>query len=66
MVELGDLKKDELIDEWLSDIEAASSIRNFIQSMKFYTNFVGKTPEQLIEEAKKEFIVKGLYTFYLF
>ena len=55
MVELEDLREDELIKEWLSGIEAAPSTRrNFIQSMKFYTNFAGKTPEQLIEEAEEE------------
>jgi integrase len=55
VVELEDLREDELIKDWLSEIEAAPSTRrNYIQSMKFYTNFAGKTPEQLIEEAEEE------------
>ncbi len=50
-----DLAKEPLILEWFANIEAAKfTRRNFLQGMQFYTEFIKKTPSELLEEAEDE------------
>lgn len=49
------LQKEHLIVEWFANIEAAEHTRrNFLQGMRYYTDFVKKTPDGLLEEAENE------------
>ncbi len=55
-----ELENNELIKEWFSIMEAAPNTRrNYLKGMALYTDFTGKTPEQLLEEAESE-IKSGL------
>lgn len=50
-----DLLKDENIIEWLDAKGKADNTRNsYIQGLYFYTELIGKTPDELLEEAKTE------------
>lgn len=50
-----ELKDDQTIKDWLSSINAKPTTRNgYIDSMRAYTEFLGKTPEQLIEESEED------------
>ncbi|MBE0428186.1 MAG: tyrosine-type recombinase/integrase [Nitrospirae bacterium] len=54
-MEIDELKKEPLIIEWFANIEAAEHTRrNFLQGMRYYTNFIKKTPNELLEEAENE------------
>lgn len=55
-----ELKNDKLIKRWLSGKRATTETsRSYLQSMQMFTEFVGKTPEELITEAETE-IKSGL------
>ncbi len=54
-MKISELEKDPLIIEWFANIEAAQTTRrNFLQGMKFYTEFVKKSPTELLDEAEEE------------
>ncbi len=54
---INQLSKDSYILEWFSNIEAAKNTqRNFLRGMELYTEFVKKTPAELIEEAEQEIL----------
>lgn len=49
-----ELKDDPIILEWLSLASAKKATRkSYIDSMRAYTEFLNKTPKQLIEETDK-------------
>jgi len=55
-----ELENNELVKEWFSTIEARDSTKvSYYRSMVLYTDFTGKSPEQLLEEAENE-IKSGL------
>jgi len=55
-----ELENNELIKEWFAAIEAAPNTRaGYLQGMALYTDFTGRTPDQLLEEAESE-IKSGL------
>ena len=50
-----DLESDTIIIEWLCLINAsANTKRNYLFSMQAYTDFCGKTPDELLAEAESE------------
>lgn len=50
-----ELKDDPIIKEWLSGVGAKpTTTRGYIDSMRTYTDFLNKTPGQLIDEAEDE------------
>jgi integrase len=50
-----ELQKDPLIIEWFSITEVEPNTKkSFLQGMKYYTDFVKKTPAELISEAEGE------------
>lgn len=50
-----DLKQDKYIKDWLSGVKAKPTTRKgYIDSMRAYTEFLQKTPEQLIEESEED------------
>jgi Site-specific recombinase XerD len=54
---LEDLRKDQLIQEWLATINSRPSTeRNYLLAMKHFTELIGKTPDQLLTEAEQEVI----------
>ncbi|WP_292390448.1 tyrosine-type recombinase/integrase [Methanosarcina sp. UBA5] len=54
-MKVSDLKKDELITDWLKSRRAAHNTqRGYLMSMQFYTDFTGMTPTELLEEAEAE------------
>lgn len=55
-----DLERDPLIIEWLNDINASKKTKFiYLNSLQNFTEFVNKTPEELLEEAEEE-IKKGV------
>jgi site-specific recombinase XerD len=56
-----ELNGNQSIKSWLSGIDAKPTTRkSYINSMRGYTEFLGKTPEQLLEEAEDD-IKNGLF-----
>ncbi len=56
-MDINQLSKDSYILEWFANIEAAKNTqRNFLRGMELYTEFVNKTPAELIEEAEQEIL----------
>ncbi len=54
-MDIPDLKKDPLIIEWFSITEVEDNTRKiFLQGIRYYTDFVKKTPAELIDEAEQE------------
>ncbi len=54
-MDIPDLKKDPLILEWFSITEVEENTRKiFLQGIRYYTDFVKKTPAELIDEAEQE------------
>ncbi len=54
-MKIADIEKEPLIMEWFANIEAAQTTRrNFLQGMKYYTDFANKSPNELLEEAEEE------------
>jgi len=54
-MKIADIEKEPLVMEWFANIEAAQTTRrNFLQGMKYYTEFVKKSPNELLEEAEEE------------
>jgi len=50
-----ELKQDKYIKDWLSGVKAKPTTRKgYIDSMRAYTEFLQKTPEQLIEESEED------------
>ncbi|WP_440947629.1 tyrosine-type recombinase/integrase [Methanosarcina sp. T3] len=59
-MKFNELKQDTYIKNWLSGIGAKTSTREiYTDSMRAYTDFLEKTPQQLIEESEEE-ILSGL------
>lgn len=54
-LDFNQLKEDQYIKDWLSDIGAKKNTRNlYIESMKVYTKFLNKTPKQIILESEED------------
>lgn len=54
-MKIAELEKDPLIIEWFANIEAAENTqKNFLQGMRYYTDFIKKTPSELLDEAEAE------------
>ncbi len=54
-MEIAELKNDPLVIEWFNLTEIAENTRkNFLHGMRYYTEFIKKTPAELIEEAEAE------------
>lgn len=54
-MEFKELKQDKYIKDWLSGVKAKPTTRKgYIDSMRAYTEFLQKTPEQLIEESEED------------
>ena len=50
-----ELKKDSYINEWFDTIDPADNTqKHYLSALQFYTEFTGKTPEELISEAEAE------------
>lgn len=50
-----DLKRDSTVQQWLSIVNIRSeTTKGYLLGLQNYTEFTGKTPEQLLEEADKE------------
>jgi integrase len=50
-----ELSKEPLVIDWFANIEAAKfTQRNFLQGMQLYTDYVKKTPAELLDEAETE------------
>ena|SRR5665647_1192724 len=59
-MKVNELKEDTFIIEWLEALNATDNTeRNYLQGMQFYTEWIKKTPEELILEAEAE-IKSGL------
>ncbi len=55
-----DLELDETVLDWLININASENTRrSYLTGMQEFTAFIGKTPEELLEEARRE-IREGL------
>lgn len=54
-MKMRELQKDSYIVEWFDTITSTeNTIRTYFNSMQAYTEFTGKTPEELIDEAEQE------------
>ncbi len=54
-MKIDQLVKEPLIIEWFSNIQAAENTKvNFLQGMRYYTDFIKKTPNELLESAEEE------------
>lgn len=54
-MKIAELEKEPLIIEWFANIEAAENTRkNFLQGMRYFTDFVKKTPIELLDGAEDE------------
>jgi integrase len=50
-----ELRNDKIIKRWLSGKRATEeTTKSYLQSMHFFTDFVGKAPDELITEAEEE------------
>lgn len=50
-----DLENIDIIKKWLNPKKKSkNTIKSYLQGMYFYTELIGKTPDELIEEAKNE------------
>ena len=50
-----ELEKDQIVQEWFATIEAKKHTRlNYLSSMQHYTEYIKKTPVELLEEAEEE------------
>lgn len=50
-----ELNEDTLVIEWFSIINASKNTqRNYLQALQFYTEWTGKTPEELVLKAEEE------------
>lgn len=50
-----ELKEDKAVKDWLAGRTASEETRNsYVQSMQWYNDFAGKSPEELLLEAEKE------------
>ena len=50
-----DLEKEPLVEEWFSIINSRSNTKkSYLSSLHFFTDYVGKSPEELITEAEEE------------
>ena len=50
-----ELQKDSIINEWFDTINPSDNTqKHYLSAMQKYTDFTGKTPEELIDEAEKE------------
>jgi len=59
-MKIAELEKEPLIIEWFANIEAAKNTRrNYLQGMCYFSDFVKKTPNEILEEAEGE-IKNGL------
>ncbi len=54
-MQIVELAKEPLIIEWFANIEPAENTkRNFLQGMRYYTDFIKKNPKDILEEAENE------------
>ncbi|MDQ1251113.1 MAG: Tyr recombinase protein [Euryarchaeota archaeon] len=54
-IEFVDIAKDPLVIEWFETINARpKTIRNYTQGLRWFTEFTGKTPDELLQEAEQE------------
>ena len=54
-MELKELSKNEIVIEWFDTIEARGNTqRNYLASMRKYTDFTGMTPDELLTDAETE------------
>jgi integrase len=56
-----EIKGDELVNDWLNGIEAAANTRrNYLTSMKKYSDFTGMSPNAMIIQAEAEVLAGTL------
>jgi integrase len=56
-VEVIDLDKEPLVKEWFSSINSRRNTKKaYLSSLHFFTDYVGRSPEELITEAEEEII----------
>ena len=56
-MKFSELKGDTYIKNWLSGIRAKPNTREiYTDSMRAYTEFIGRTPEELITQAEEEIL----------
>jgi len=54
-MKIGELKKESSVIEWFNIINPTiNTIRTYLNALQAYTEFTGKTPEELIDEAEQE------------
>ena len=50
-----ELQEDSFVVEWFDTINPSDNTkRHYLSAMQFYTEFTGKSPEELISEAEAE------------
>ena len=55
MMRVEELKEDHVIIEWFDTLNASPNTQRLnLLSMKFFTDWIGKTPEVLLTEAEDE------------
>jgi len=53
---LDELKKDKMIQKWIKNrTTSEETVKGYLQTMQKYTDFIGKSPTELILEAEDEF-----------
>jgi len=58
-MKLEDLRNDPIVIEWLDSFDRKNTTEGYLQGLRQFTDFTGKTPEELITEAEEE-IKSGL------
>jgi hypothetical protein len=53
-MELEELRNDPIIIEWLDNIDRKNTAKAYLQGVRQFTEFTGKTPNELITEAEED------------
>jgi site-specific recombinase XerD len=54
-MKINELQQDSTIEEWFDTINPSdSTIKSYLNALQEYTEFTGKTPEELINEAEED------------
>lgn len=53
-MDLESLRKDSLVSEWIDSFGRKNTALSYLQGLKLFTEFTGKSPESLIIEAEEE------------
>ncbi|WP_292387836.1 tyrosine-type recombinase/integrase [Methanosarcina sp. UBA5] len=53
-MKIPELKKNSIMQEWLSTVSSDASTDTYLLGMQHFTEFTKKTPEELLEEAEEE------------